>query len=302
VFKNEILNIKDDEVKQSETKLLSEKIENFYVIWSISKDIQTSLVYLSGRQITNEQLINRQLQQSEETSRNQFKNMPFPTYTWKRINDDFILADFNDVVFHETEGKVQHLVGIKASELLTNNKEILDDMNTCFETHQTIKKEIKYLLINTGEDCYYSVTIAFVPPEYIIIHMEDITLKKLIEIEIMENEEKYRKLYNTRQDAIVLVSTEGKVLEYNDSVLDLFNYSSKELIHKYIYELIMMAHKHDDKDVISHAEGFILDLFNKSMVDGFVEVVCLKKNQETFPAEVQTQFIKIKEKSILILF
>ncbi|MDD4156465.1 MAG: hypothetical protein PHY08_07835, partial [Candidatus Cloacimonetes bacterium] len=82
------------------------------ISWSITKDFKRQLIYLSGKDLTNERFVYDQLQQSEEKSRKQFKSIPIPTYTWKRITDDFVLTDFNDIVYNETEGKIRHLLGV----------------------------------------------------------------------------------------------------------------------------------------------------------------------------------------------
>ena len=301
VFKNNISQLKNEVTEKHETKLIIQEKE-LIVLWTMTKNQKYSLIYLSGKDNTNERFAYEQLQQSEEKSRRQFKSVPIPTYTWKRITDDFVLTDYNDIVYSETEGKVQHLLGINANKLLLHNYEILKDMDKCYITRSTIKKEVKYFLHETNEYKYYNVSYAFVPPDTVMVHMEDSTRRKMMEIEIAENEEKYRTLFNTTTDSILLVNTDGDILEYNDSSLKMFGFTETELEKIDLLDIIKIIPKHDEQNIITHVEEFIFELFNKSIVDGFVEIICVKKNQETFPAEVQTQFIKIKENNILLLF
>ena len=301
-FTNETVKLDGEATAQFETILISTDIKKHTVVWTITKDVTSSQLYLSGKYMTNELYVNEQLQLAEAKSRKQFKSIPFPTYTWKRITDDFILIDFNDIVYHETDGKAQHLLGITASKLLKNNHEIISDMDKCFITRNSIKKEVKYMQDDTGEHKFYNVNYAFVPSDVVIVQMEDITFKKLVEIEIHEKEEKYRQLYNTPHDSIFLVNQEGRIIEYNNSALNKFGYTEEELTSKYIFNLIKVANTHGNDDIISDAEAFILDLFNISMIDGFVEIICEKKNLETFPADAQIQFTTIKENNILIIF
>ncbi|MEJ2277016.1 MAG: PAS domain S-box protein [Candidatus Lokiarchaeota archaeon] len=60
--------------------------------------------------------------------RNLFKFSPDPTYLWKKINDSLILVDFNEVSYKITKGKIENLVGIKASDIFKEKKEVLKDM------------------------------------------------------------------------------------------------------------------------------------------------------------------------------
>ena len=290
------------QIRCLQSDFISTDFKNYTILWTIYKDDIQDIYYLSGKYLTDDDFVHEQLQLSEEKSRKQYKGMPFPTYTWKKTISDFILVDFNDIVFQETEGKVQHLLGIAASKLLANNPEIIFDMERCYNLKQTIKKEVKYLLNDTGENKYYNISYAFVEPENVIVNMEEITVRKLMEFEIQDNEEKYRKLYNTVQDSIFLVNKDGQILEHNESALMMFGYNTEEFRNVSINNLIDLGLKNDKKDIITHVEEFVLDFFNKSMIDGFVEISCIKKNNDIFPAEVHTQFTQIKDNNILLIF
>ena len=259
--------------------------------------------YYVNKVLQKERMFNEQLQQSEIKSRRQFKSIPIPTYTWKKEADDFILTDFNDIVFNETEGKVQHLLGITASKLLVHNTEIIEDMHKCLETANTIKKEIKYYIKETDQYKYYNVSYAFVPADSVIVHMEDTTARKLLEIEIKENEVKYRTLYNTITYAILLVNNKGEILESNETAIQMFAYTTEELKRINLSEIIAIpSEKSEPQNTISYPEKFIFNLITKSAVDGYTEIMCTKKNKETFPAEIQIQFMKVADKSIMLLF
>jgi PAS domain S-box-containing protein len=272
------------------------------ISWSITKDFKRQLIYLSGKDLTNERFVYDQLQQSEEKSRKQFKSIPIPTYTWKRITDDFVLTDFNDIVYNETEGKIRHLLGVSVYKVLSKNFEIINDMDKCYITRKTIKKEVKYFVEDTDEIKYYNISYAFVPPNAVMVHMEDKTQKKLMELQVKENEEKYRTLFNTTTDAIVLVNIDGEIVECNKASEQMFEYNIDDLLNSDIQNIIKMKYNEVNSSLISKVEGFIFELFNKSIIDGFVEILCVKKSGEVFPAEVQTQFIKIKDDNILLLY
>ena len=57
----------------------------------------------------------------------------------------------------------------------------------------------------------------------------DFTLRKDAEEALRESEEKYRSLFNESRDAIYITSREGKFLDANQALMDLFGYTKTEL-------------------------------------------------------------------------
>ena len=64
------------------------------------------------------------------------------------------------------------------------------------------------------------------------LERESIERKKTEEV-IRESEEKYRTLFNESRDAIYITTREGKFLDVNRALLELFGYSGKEMIGKF---------------------------------------------------------------------
>jgi PAS domain-containing protein len=64
----------------------------------------------------------------------------------------------------------------------------------------------------------------------------DITEQKKIEIALKESEEKYRTVFESANDIIILLDTAGKILDVNARIKDVGGYGSDELIGKNIGE------------------------------------------------------------------
>jgi PAS domain S-box-containing protein len=60
----------------------------------------------------------------------------------------------------------------------------------------------------------------------------DFTLRKEAEEALRESEEKYRSLFNESRDAIYISSRDGKFLDANQALLDLFGYTEEEILNK----------------------------------------------------------------------
>ncbi|MFZ5917889.1 MAG: GAF domain-containing protein [Chloroflexota bacterium] len=120
----------------------------------------------------------RELERSEAQMRAQYKGIPVPTYTWQRHGDDLMLVDYNDAAMAFTAGKIATLMGSQASVLHADDPQILEELNRCLREQCTIEREMTHRLRSTGENKYLNVKYAFVPPDLVMVHTEDISRQK----------------------------------------------------------------------------------------------------------------------------
>jgi PAS domain S-box-containing protein len=121
------------------------------------------------------------LRQSEEQLKAQLKGSPIPTYTWQKKGKDFVLVNYNDAAEKITEGKISNYMGITVTEMYGKNPEIMKDFLHCFTTQNIVRQEMPYHFQTTGKDAYLVVSYAFVPPDFILVHTQDITQRKRAE-------------------------------------------------------------------------------------------------------------------------
>ncbi|MBL7094322.1 PAS domain S-box protein [candidate division KSB1 bacterium] len=126
------------------------------------------------------------LKQSEEKMKAQYKGIPVPTYTWQWKKNDLILTDYNDAAFEISQGGIKKFIGKTAKEMYHDNRDILNDINLCFKNKTTIEREMPYLFKTIGEIKYLAVKYAFVAPDNVLVHTEDITERKRAEENLKE--------------------------------------------------------------------------------------------------------------------
>ena len=131
---------------------------------------------------------------SEEYIRKLFEGIPIPIYVWQRYDNDFILVDYNGATDRDIQGKIKKKIGIKASEFYKDNPKIIHDLNKCFIRQKNISKEIDYTVKSTQELRSLSIRYSFIPSELVLIHIEDITEKKLAKQKIIASEMKCKQL------------------------------------------------------------------------------------------------------------
>ena len=113
---------------------------------------------------------------SEEQLKKLYQESPIPTLTWQRRGDDFILVDFNRAAIQLTEDRVGKYFGISAAELYKDRPQILSDINRCYREQITVRREI--ISKHFAPDRFLAVHYGFIPPDLIIVHMDDQTERK----------------------------------------------------------------------------------------------------------------------------
>lgn len=126
------------------------------------------------------------LRRSEERLRTQFQGIPVPTYVWQHTADGFVLIDHNAAAETVTGGTIKTLKGRLAHDLYHDRPRILEDFERCLQEQTPIKGEMAYRLRTTGEIREVAVYYAYVPPDRVMVHTEDITERKRMEREILE--------------------------------------------------------------------------------------------------------------------
>ncbi|MFH1147664.1 MAG: PAS domain S-box protein [Pseudomonadota bacterium] len=138
------------------------------------------------------------LKNCDERLRAQFESMPVPTYVWQQAGDDFVLIDCNNAAAEITHGKIHGLIGNQAGELYADHPEVLGDFRQCFESRTVVRREADFRLKTTGEEKSFSVTYAFVSPDLVLVHTEDITLRKDAEAALRRSRNHLEELVKTR--------------------------------------------------------------------------------------------------------
>jgi two-component system CheB/CheR fusion protein len=94
----------------------------------------------------------------------------------------------------------------------------------------------------------------------LVITLTDFTLAKKAEIELMISENRYRRLFESAKDGILILDAEtGKIVDVNPFLIELLGYSKKQFIEKAIWEIGMF------KDIVANKDKF-LELQQKEIV------------------------------------
>lgn len=134
-------------------------------------------------EITERRKVEEALKQSQEKFQAHYKGIPIPTYSWEKIGESFILADYNDAADKITKGKIKSYVGKKADEMLSDMPESLEIIKRCYNERKDFEADTSFLTKSRAEIKDLDVKYAFVPPDFVMVHVEDITARRKAERE-----------------------------------------------------------------------------------------------------------------------
>jgi PAS domain S-box-containing protein len=137
--------------------------------------------------LTERKRAEKALRESEERSRAQYKGVPIPTYTWQKVDNDFVLIDYNYAAEEITHGKIVDWIGSKVSEMYKDMPIIIDDMKRCVNEKTIIKTEMHYKFMSIDKEAFLSIQYSYSPPDLVLVHIEDITERKQAEERIKES-------------------------------------------------------------------------------------------------------------------
>jgi PAS domain S-box-containing protein len=180
--------------------------------------------------ITERKLAEQTLRDREERWEAHFQGIPMPTYSWQKVDEDFILRACNAAAREITEGRVDDLIGKTARELYPDIPQLLDDFFDCYASQTTVRRALPYRLRTTGETREFLVCCVYVPPDLIMVHTDDITLRKQAAEALRVSEARYRRIVETAQEGIWTTDVQGATTYANGKMAEMLGYTLDELL------------------------------------------------------------------------
>jgi two-component system, cell cycle sensor histidine kinase and response regulator CckA len=119
--------------------------------------------------------LNERLAQSEARTRAIYEHLPNPAAIWKRSGDTFVLAATNEAARAEARGGFVGSVGRPVAESHGGLPDLAEDLERCWSERVPIRREHDQPFGEAGRIRRVVATYAFVPPDLVLVHVDDVT-------------------------------------------------------------------------------------------------------------------------------
>lgn len=140
----------------------------------------------------NKHYLEKELLKREERFKSQYQNIPIPTLSWRKQDDDFVLIRLNRAAKNLLWKHSRNLLGRKARDLFGENPEIIKSLAKCFKTRSLQQKEMARKTKDGGTK-YFIVNQLSLPPDLILMYIEDISEYKKTQKNLQESLDRLEK-------------------------------------------------------------------------------------------------------------
>ncbi|MFX1445251.1 MAG: PAS domain S-box protein [Promethearchaeota archaeon] len=254
IFKDYFEKIFKGEKQDSFEFKLYRSIEGYF--WcrfdcSLVKIEEVEIIQFMVQNITEYKKIENNLRRSEDRFRSLFKGSPLFTIAWQKVDDDFILLDYNNTAVN-MYGQVKDDLGITASEMFLKRQsrpDLFEELNRCFEEKSTFIKEKKIYVHFLNRERDFRIIWSYVPSDLVLTYLEDITGVKRQEQKLKTSEEKFRRLFKGALYFAVAWQKENDdfiLFDYNEGAEKITKGQIKEYIGKSAFELFIKEQNRSD--------------------------------------------------------
>jgi PAS domain S-box-containing protein len=223
--------------------------------------------------ITDRKRSDEALKASEARFRTQYQNNPLPIFTWQENKGDFALIGYNLAADNLSGGRAADYLGSTAGSLYADRPEILDGLKRCFAEKSVMSIETVSEHFLPGR--LVLSTAAYVPPDLVLVHMDDVTERRQAERALKESEEKFRRVIETSLEGIWILDTEFRITFANSHMEKYLGYRAEEMIGRSVSEFIVQDEFVDLKQQLDNRRKGISGQFERQYVrkDGTIVIL-----------------------------
>ncbi len=217
------------------------------------------------------------------------------------LNLDLMVVSANSNFYHtfkvtpnETIGRIIYDLG-KQQWNIPGLRTLLEEnlkKENCFDNY-----EVEHVFLDIGRKIMLlnarRITLKGIGSGLILLAIEDITKRRRLENIVEESEDRYRHIYETADDGILLLGkSEGEITHANRSIKAMLGYSSKECIGKKLTSIGFAEDKCDIQEILRtlEREGIIYynDTSIKNKAGQAIDVdVCMINNSRFIQCNIR---------------
>ncbi|MBD3311539.1 MAG: PAS domain S-box protein [Candidatus Magasanikbacteria bacterium] len=209
-----------------------------------NKEGEVKNVLVVCKDISSVKLAAKEIEKSEKKIRSVFENLTSGLIIYKPQKNcsEFIIDDINKAGEKISKAKKKEVVGKKLQDVfpgVKNTEFIKKIKSVCKTTRPVHLQEFFYedkRLSKWVENSFFSL-----PNGDIVALYNDITDRKKIEQKIKKSQRKYRNLFESAPDSIIIANTNGVIKDCNNSTEDLYGYSKDSMVGKKLSDFMTVS-------------------------------------------------------------
>jgi PAS domain S-box-containing protein len=168
-----------------------------------------------------------------------FDNLPGPAYIWKREGDDFVLHAYNRAAGALSFSKVADYVGKTARALQSNVVvDLMADLDASTSKGIVITREVDHRYLGTTTVRRLALTLVPLSGEMVVVHTDDVTERRRMEIALRESESQYRTIIDTSHEGIWAVDDESRTTYVNRRAAEMLGYEPEEILGRSVFDFM----------------------------------------------------------------
>jgi PAS domain S-box-containing protein len=133
------------------------------------------------------------LRESEARFRAQYQRLPLATYSYQHVGgDEFVLVDYNEAA-EALSDNVPDLIGRKASTIFAQRPLMIDIMRRAFREQRYLRSSMYDYKMLSGTLKDLELTFSFVPPDFVLLYVDDVTQLRSLSSRLINIQEEERK-------------------------------------------------------------------------------------------------------------
>jgi len=256
-------------------------------------------IYIISMDISNEKLFEKKLKESEQ----KFGTIANESLLGIAIIQDDLIKYMNERFADFLQYSVQEIENWAPGEF----KKFIHPDDRSLVTAQVEKKQkglkgiikhYQYRIFKKDDTIKwldnYSNTIIYEGRSADLVTVIDITDQKNTEQKLKDSEEKYKHLFETSPNGLILLNIEGKILECNSTLKKIIGYSESELIGNNFIDLPIYI-----DNGLELLQTGLNDLINKNELT-HIELQIKTKEQTLNWIQIRSSLIELKQENIIL--
>lgn len=158
-----------------------------------------------------------------------FQNSPIPAFIFRKIEDDFILVDFNTEANKITEGKIEALLGSRFSDLTKNLPEAQQEIKQCFVQQSIVETCRTYRFLTTNQTRELATKYIYLPPDRVVIFSQDVTMIREMNKYLDHSRRWHQELFDLLPQTIFETDADFNIIYANKAAFNIFGFDRSDL-------------------------------------------------------------------------